>query len=190
MLVDWCVDRGTSVNLKSFLIKRVGPLAYRFAGADRWSKRLVHLYAIFSSGRFTRGSICLLENEQREFLLVETTYRRGIGFVGGLPLNRAEQPLDTAIREVDEEVGLKLGRRPHFVGVYVQQGLRHIDSVFYTQVSAAEAAETTMSDGELRSMRWTSLDEAIELLDEDGRGIVDVFVAWREGRPSVENPRR
>jgi len=48
-----------------------------------------------------------LENEKKEWLLVELTYKSGFGFPGGKS-EKNESPIECANREVKEEIGLDI----------------------------------------------------------------------------------
>ena len=163
------------ISIKTKTLKFLGSFTKRSKFAENIVRRLIHLYAIINSGRFTRGSLCIIEDKSQNLLLVETIYKVGKGFVGGLPDSRHEQPKDTATREILEEIGLEVQGELKFIGTYVQKYIRHIDAVFYYQIPQQELEQIIINDGELAATSWHTHANAYDLLDEDGQAIMDLF---------------
>src|SRR4051794_18055404 len=90
------------------------------------------------SPSFTVGAICLIERADGDVLLVRQAYRERWGIPGGL-LQRGEEPAVAAVREVFEEVGLRIELMGE-PAVVVDAGPRRIDLVY--RARPADDAET------------------------------------------------
>jgi|GEM_PF-4433821 len=161
-------------------IKILGLLGKSSDFGDKAVKKIVHMYAIISNGRYTRGSTCIIADPADRLLLVETNYKKGTSFVGGLPNSRHEQPLATAIREIHEEIGVEVTDQPRLVEQYVQKHIRHIDAIFFVQLTEEQIDEIKISDGELSSINWYELEEAKNLLDPDGRELIKFYEDYKK----------
>jgi len=162
-------------NFKIRTIAQLGKLGKRYNFVNSLLKKLVHIYAIITNGRYTRGSLCIITNTSNEILLVESSYQKGKGFVGGLPNSRNEQPTETVIREIFEEINLTLETNPKFIGQYVQKNTRHIDAVFSYSLNADELGSIKINDGELKKIDWYDIEEASQLLNHDGKEILKIY---------------
>ena len=111
-----------------------------------------------TSPSYTLGSVCRIEHDGR-VLLVETEYRRGWGYPGGL-VDRNEPPDVGARREVREEVGLHV----ELVGepiVIIDSVNRLVDFLYRAEL----AAGVSMSDAraasvEITRVEWVPAEEA------------------------------
>src|SRR4051812_10272956 len=91
----------------------------------------------FVSPSFTVGAICVIERPDGHVLLIRQAYRRRWGIPGGL-LKRREDPADAAVREVFEEVGLRV----ELVGepaVVVDAAPQRVDIIFRARPVSLEA---------------------------------------------------
>lgn len=62
-------------------------------------------YESLNKTPFSSGILFL--NEKEEFLILKTTYKNGWSIVGGMS-EKGESPIETAIRETREEIGLDI----------------------------------------------------------------------------------
>lgn len=86
-------------------------------------------------------------------------------------INTGEEPEQTAVREVEEEVGVKarvieaLGEPEKYV--YKARGVLVFKSVYYF-LMAYESGSEAEHDHEMEAVRWATFDEAIELVAYKG----------------------
>jgi 8-oxo-dGTP pyrophosphatase MutT (NUDIX family) len=114
---------------------------------------------------FTVGSMCIIERADGAILLVRHSYRRRWGTPGGLCARR-EHPIDTARREVLEEVGLEieLVAEPTIV---VDARVRRVDVVFRGRPAlGADPDAVQPSSTEILECRWFTPDALPELQAE------------------------
>ena len=157
-------------------LQRRGLRALRFVPAPvrEWLVRT-------TTPRYTLGTVCWIEHEGN-VLLVETEYRRGWGFPGGL-VDRNENPATGVVREVREETGLAVVLVGEPV-VIVDNGQRLVD-FFYRAVLAAGGAlgDAHAASVEIRSVEWVPAGDAVARAEASAGG------PWRklqifEGHPS------
>ena len=116
-----------------------------------------------TSPSYTLGSVCRVEHDG-QVLLVETEYRRGWGYPGGL-VDRGEPPDAGARREVSEEVGLTI----ELVGepiVIIDSANRLVDFLY----RAALAPGVTMADAhpasvEITRVEWVPAEFAVSRIE-------------------------
>jgi 8-oxo-dGTP diphosphatase len=86
-------------------------------------------------------------------------------------IEKGEEPEDTAVREVQEEVGVTahivddLGEPESYV--YMLQHQRIFKKVYYFLMEY-DSGEETAHDFEMEDVQWVSLDEAIEMMGYEG----------------------
>src|SRR5688572_19715944 len=86
-------------------------------------------------------------------------------------IRKSESPDQTALREVEEEVGVKarivepLGDPEKYI--YTARGIRVFKAVHYFLMEYESGSEAE-HDREMEEVRWTSIDEAIELMGYKG----------------------
>ncbi len=86
-------------------------------------------------------------------------------------VRKSESPDQTAVREVEEEVGVKarivepLGDPERYI--YTSRGVRVFKRVHYFLMEYESGSEAE-HDHEMEEVRWTSVDEAIELMGYKG----------------------
>jgi ADP-ribose pyrophosphatase YjhB (NUDIX family) len=108
----------------------------------------------------TVGAIGVVERGG-EVLLVRLAYRKGWGLPGGL-LKRGEQPVDAMVREVAEEVGVRveaLGAPT----VVVETDVRRVDVVFRCSLVGGDVRP---SSPEIEEARWWPVDALPQLQHE------------------------
>jgi 8-oxo-dGTP diphosphatase len=132
--------------------------------ARRWAVRLL-------SPSFTVGAICHIERTDGDVLLVRHAYRSRWGIPGGL-LQRGEAPAAAAVREVFEEVGMRI----ELIGepaVVVDAGPQRIDLIFRARpVVDAESDQARPSSPEIAEVAWFAADVLPELQTETGQALV------------------
>ena len=130
----------------------------------RWVVRLL-------SPSFTVGAICHIERADGDVLLVRQAYRSRWGIPGGL-LQRGEAPSAAAVREVFEEVGLRV----ELIGepaVVVDPDPQRVDLVFRARpLVEADAASARPCSPEIAEVGWFRADELPELQFETGHALV------------------
>src|SRR4051794_31793519 len=132
--------------------------------ARRWAVRLL-------APSYTVGAICHIERADGDVLLVRQAYRSRWGIPGGL-LQRGEAPAAAAVREVFEEVGLRI----ELIGepaVVVDADPQRIDLVFRARpLIEADADQARPSSPEIAEVRWFRADALPELQTETGQALV------------------
>jgi len=110
----------------------------------------------------------LLFDEQDRFLLVDPTYKAGWEFPGGV-VEPGEAPARAGIREVAEEIGLRLDTVPRLLLVDWERpqppgygGLRLLFDG--GRLPAADAERLLLPGAELRGWRFVTEEEAADLL--------------------------
>ena len=150
--------------------------------ARRWAVRLV-------APSYTVGAICHIERADGDVLLVRQAYRARWGVPGGL-LQRGEAPARAAVREVFEEVGLRI----ELIGepaVVVDAGPQRIDLVFRARpVVDAESVQACPSSPEIAEVAWFPADALPELQTETGQALVALARSARspQARPLGPHP--
>jgi ADP-ribose pyrophosphatase YjhB (NUDIX family) len=132
-----------------------------------WRRRIVG----FVSPSFTVGAICLIERHDGQVLLIKHSYRERWGVPGGL-LRRGEDPADSAVREVAEEVGLQV----ELIGapaVVVASEYRRVDVIYRARPSANENSTAARPvSAEISEVAWFDPDELPELQEETADALV------------------
>jgi 8-oxo-dGTP pyrophosphatase MutT (NUDIX family) len=149
---------------------------------DRLHHLLLRIYRVLPTGArrravrvlapsFTVGAICHIERADGHVLLVRQAYRSRWGIPGGL-LQRGEAPATAAVREVFEEVGIRI----ELIGepaVVVDADPRRIDLVYRARPAVdAEADRARPSSPEIAEVRWFAADALPELQTETGQALV------------------
>ncbi len=102
---------------------------------------------------FTVGSMCVIERDDGDVLLVRHVYRNRWGVPGGL-LKRGEDAADAACREVLEEVGLRI----ELVGepaVVIDAEPQRVDVVFRAKpADGVDGDDSAPGSPEILEARW------------------------------------
>jgi len=105
---------------------------------------------------FTVGTAVAISDGAGRVLLVQQSYSDGWSLPGGL-LSGHEQPLDTARREIREELGLDLDLGGHPLAVRTLWR-RHFNFLFSTTIEPIDAASLQGHTPEISDADWFALD--------------------------------
>jgi len=123
---------------------------------------------------YTVGAVALLRRPDGRVLFVDQRHSEGWALPGGL-LRRREAPADAVVREVAEEVGVRLepDKLPVPVAA-VNATVRRVDLV-YVLDAPADASPHREDDAEVQRIGWFALDG----LPEVSGPTVDILQAIR-----------
>jgi 8-oxo-dGTP diphosphatase len=113
---------------------------------------------------YTLGAVVLLRDHDDRLLLVHQPPQPGWSLPGGL-LNRREQPRDGAVRELREEIGVRLAPEalePLSPNAQVNPWIQQVDLVFTATVDAG-ATTFTVDQVEIADARWFPVDDLPQL---------------------------
>ncbi len=135
---------------------------------------------------YTVGAMCFIERRDGALLLVRHLYRRRWGVPGGL-LERGERPSDAALREVGEEVHLRV-RLVGEPAVVVDAVPQRVDIVYRAEpIGDADLEAVGPSSPEIVEARWFPRDELPELQHETAGALVALARSSRSPQaPSVD----
>lgn len=139
---------------------------------------------------FTVGSMCVIERDNGDVLLVRHVYRNGWGIPGGL-LKRGEDAADAARREVLEEVALAI----ELVGepaVVVDAEPQRVDIVFRARPAAdVDRSEVSPGSPEILEAKWFPAAALPALQHETATAFVALARAAHPGQAVsvTESPR-
>ena len=114
----------------------------------RVRRALIH----WGAPSYSVGSICLIERDDGQVLLVRQSYRDGWAAPGGL-LQRGEEPDAAARREVKEEVGIDVDTIGEPL-VNIDVNARRIDVVFRCRVRPPVPDVFSADSVEIVEVRW------------------------------------
>ncbi|MGI9601811.1 MAG: NUDIX domain-containing protein, partial [Acidimicrobiales bacterium] len=100
---------------------------------------------------YTVAAMVRIVRPDGALLVVRTSYREGWVFPGGL-CDRGESPMETAVREVREEVGLVIDLDGHPI-VLVDPGMRRMDFVFEAGIDDRTAQSVVLDPAEIAEHR-------------------------------------
>ena len=156
--------------------------ALKVAVYKRLSRPLQLQAVRWGTPNFTVGAIGLVTDGSGRLLLVRPTYRQGWLPPGGF-LGRGEVPTEALRREVQEELGLRMGfDEPHRVYFDVER-----QGVTFVCVGVLPSGQEPRVRGpELSDVRWFGLDEIPPLPADFHEDITadDLDAVRRAGRPS------
>ena len=126
--------------------------------AFRWLPGPVRRAAVRAgTPSYTVGAVALLRHEDGRVLFVDQRHSGGWALPGGL-LRRGECPDDAVVREVEEEVGVRLAVPQLPVPVAaVNARVRRVDLV-YVMAAPPGAQPHEEDDAEVRGVGWYPLD--------------------------------
>lgn len=137
----------------------------------RWARlALLHTFA----PSHTVGSLCFIEHEGR-LLMLRQLHRRGWTLPGGL-VDRGEDAQQAAVREVEEETGLRI-RVGQPLTVVLDPRTRRVDVLFHVPVRARPAVAPA---SEAVQAAWLTPAEAVPV-DEATASALAAFTQARDG---------
>lgn len=125
--------------------------------------------------RFSSAAV-LIENEQGELLIVKSDYKDHWSLPGGI-VDSGESPLKAAVREVEEEVGIKIDAESLQLAMVAS---RHSDEflthqfVFFTQLENNVLSEIKLQESEIVSSKLISKSE----VDSDDASLLWAIRTW------------
>jgi 8-oxo-dGTP diphosphatase len=123
---------------------------------------------------FTVGAVAVLRRGDGRLLLVEQRHSPGWALPGGL-LRRGESPAEAVVREIREEVGLRLDLATLPVPMAaVNARVRRVDIVFLVDADG-DADPWAADEAEVKRIGWYPLDG----LPEMGEPTLDILAAIR-----------
>jgi ADP-ribose pyrophosphatase YjhB (NUDIX family) len=143
-----------------------------------WRRALMKLvrFSAWSLGAvYTSGAQAMLVRPSGEFVMVRPTYRDGWGLVGGF-MRPHEQPAQTMLRELKEEVGIDLAALPPLVASYVQHRRRHIEYLYVIPIDDEVVDNATRL--ELSDVRWCT-QNALPPLQREAHAALSVLLELR-----------
>lgn len=131
-------------------MKSLKPIIYRFAN------RIRKIYWFIFRPK-TAGAICLIRRIKdggEEFLLIRQTYGSGKWTLPGGGIKKGEDPKETVIREVKEEVALDIDN-VESLGSFDTHFEYKYDTVFcFTAILRDKNALVTIDNGEIETAEW------------------------------------
>ena len=110
--------------------------------------------------RFSSAAV-LIENEQGELLIVKSDYKDHWSLPGGI-VDPGESPLEAAVREVEEEVGIKIDPENLQLAMVAS---RHSDEfsthqfVFFTKLENDVFSEVKLQESEIVASKFIAKNE-------------------------------
>lgn len=109
---------------------------------------------------WTAGAVVVLRDSGGRVLLVRSRHQRGWGLPGGL-LKRGEEPLAAAVREVHEEIGVRLRPQdltPATPCARFEAGPRQVTAVFAGTLDEATCTGLREDGTEVLELAWFPAD--------------------------------
>ncbi|MCP9275866.1 NUDIX hydrolase [Mycolicibacterium arenosum] len=140
------------------------------------SPRVVRLIVYWTSTRFTAGSLVVWVVDNRVLLVRNGYGERAWGFPGGV-MNRSEDPVDCAVRELREETGIDVAAEElTLLGTHTQRAARHIDHVYRLDRIADDGPDAVATGRfEIAEIQWWPLD-ALPVLRREADDVVDRYL--------------
>lgn len=131
------------------------------------SPPVVRVIVYWTSTRFTAGSLVIWVDGDRVLLVRNGYGERAWGFPGGV-MNRREDPVDCAVRELREETGVDVAAEElTLVGTHTQRRARHIDHVYRLERHAGDSLDAVATDRfEIAEIQWWPVDSLPALRHE------------------------
>lgn len=157
-------------------------VAYRVWG---WlPKRVTRILVGVGSSKFVLGSQPIVQRADGRILLVRQTYGRGWATPGGF-VDRGEHPIDGAVREVREEVGLEVVVTGEAITFFEID--RRLVQVIVPMVPASEEAADAVrpTSAEIADVRWFRLDALPEMQPEVAEAVERHFGTSHQRGPAA-----
>ena len=123
----------------------------------------------FTHARFTVTAGAVIFNDKGEVLLLKHRFRAGSGW--GLPggfMEQGEQPIDTLLRELREEIGLEVDDVQLFAARSFRKP-KQVEVLFRARANADVKSQTI----EVERAEWFALDSLPEGLPRDQRVYIE-----------------
>ncbi len=123
----------------------------------------------------------VIQNAAGNVLLVQQNYGgHAWGAPGGV-VETGETPMEAAIRETSEEVGLDV-TLSHLIGIYLLRGGGWPDILAHVFVAdVVSGLEHIVNTGEIARLEWRSLDNLPTPMVTDAEAALDDLAAGRRG---------
>lgn len=119
-----------------------------------------------------RGAVCLIEHQDK-ILLIRKNYGDLKWNLPGGGINRNETPAEAAIREVKEEVGIKLADVRE-IGNYTGTSYYEKDTLYIFHATT-EKPDFRVDGIEIRKADWFKFDDLPEFLSDDVKRVVEIY---------------
>ena len=124
------------------------------------------------------GGACVLYVENDEFLFVKQyryAYQEEVLEIPAGKLEKGENPILAAARELEEETGIKSENLQHLFTLYPSPGYTN-EKIYIYQAISAHQAEAHLDDGEYLDAEYVPLEKVQEMLANgeicDGKTII------------------
>ena len=140
------------------------------------------------SSKMIRAAGGILQGAGRNAGKIAVVHRRRYGGEVGLPkgkLVEGEDEAEAALREVEEETGLRPTLRKPIGSTHYSVGDRPKTVTYFMMDVAADASASPRDTGEIQSVEWLTPAEAVATLthDDDRELVAKIFgIAKRAGR--------
>lgn len=163
------------------LLDRVRQSLYRLFGVLPKPVRMFVVRIV--SPNWTAGAVAIIEVDG-EWLMVNPVYRKGWTLPGGL-VDRGEDPATTIVRELHEELGLRVELVPGDPWVLIDSQMRRLDLVFHASIPDDVDRSTIASRSpELAGVGWFSVD-ALPVVDREASDVFALIDQVRAGGTRV-----
>jgi mutator protein MutT len=133
-------------------MKNFKPAVYNFL------YRIIKLYWFVFRPK-TSGAICLIKNNNEEFLLIRQTYGSGKWTLPGGGIKNGESPEATVVREIMEEVNIEI-KDLQLLGSYETSFEYKHDTVFCFGATVKGEDQIVKTDGaEIASAGWFKIED-------------------------------
>ena len=119
------------------------------------------------------GAKCVIKSEGK-ILMIRASYGRGKWTFPGGTIEKGESPEQAVIREVEEEVGLKISQ-PRYLGNFLSTW-EHARDTIHCFSAEADTDILKVDLKEVRIAQWFSLGKLPEPIGRNAQTILEVFL--------------